>query len=159
FAEGRYQEAVETYPRSARTEQRVLHQLARRPDAKRAVMTLDEPILRYYLSAFQSAVFNRVLDERVAAGTLGSLREGDLAIKHETGGVFGVAGEVAADAATAARLASFDISPSGPMWGGTMMRAGGGTDRAELAALESFGVTFERLQAFDAGFRFEIEGK
>jgi tRNA pseudouridine13 synthase len=159
FAEGKYQEAVATYPRSARTEQRVLHQLARRPDARRAIVMLDEPILRYYLSAFQSAVFNRVLDARVAAGTLGSLREGDLAVKHENGAVFAVTPEVGADAGTAARLASFEISPSGPMWGGTMMRAAGETDRTEVAALESFGVTVERLQAFDAGFRFELEGK
>jgi len=56
FAERRYAEAVAAYPRNARTEQRVLYQLSKKSDARRAILSLEEPILRYYLSAFQSAV-------------------------------------------------------------------------------------------------------
>ena len=73
FSEGKYAEAVAAYPRGARTEQRVLYQLSRGHDFKRAILSLEEPMLRYYLSAFQSAVFNAVLDGRVAEGSLGTL--------------------------------------------------------------------------------------
>jgi tRNA pseudouridine13 synthase len=159
FSEGRYQEAVDAYPRSARAEQRVLHRLATGADARRAVLSLEEPVLRFYLSAFQSAVFNAVLDARIAEGTLGSLREGDLALKHENGAVFAVGRNVLKEPGTRERLSSFEISPSGPMWGGSMIRASGETDRAEVAALEAFGATPERLKAFDAGSRFDLEGK
>jgi tRNA pseudouridine13 synthase len=159
FAEGRYSEAVNAYPRAARTEQRVLFQLSKKPDARRAILSLDEVMLRYYLSAFQSAVFNAVLDGRVAEGSLALLREGDLAFKHDNHAVFAVTPEVAADPGTARRLAAFEISPSGPMWGSTMIRGAGATDAAEIAALESFGVTHERLAAFDAGSRLELDGK
>src|SRR5207249_1730066 len=133
-----------------RTEQRVLYQLSRGAPARKAMLSLDEPILRYYFSAFQSAVFNAVLDQRVAAGTIGALRGGDLAIKHDNHAVFAVTPEVLADPVTAERLRTFEISPSGPLWGTTMIRASGATDEEEVAALAGFGITLEQLRAFDA---------
>ena len=42
------------------------------------------------INAFQSAVFNAVLDGRVAEGSLATLREGDLAFKHDNHAVFAV---------------------------------------------------------------------
>lgn len=159
FVEGRYREAIQAYPMGARTEMIVLKGLADGLDARRAFMRLPEPVLRYYLSAFQSAVFNEVLDRRVGEGTLASLRPGDLAFKHENGAVFGVDGAVLADAATAGRLARLEISPSGPMWGGSMMRAGGEVDRVETEALARTGITPERLAEFDLRARGTLEGK
>ncbi|HYE63509.1 MAG TPA: tRNA pseudouridine(13) synthase TruD [Phycisphaerales bacterium] len=159
FAEGRYQEAGDLYPRSARTEQRVLYRLSKGASPPEAMLALDEPILRYYFSAFQSAVFNAVLDGRVSTGTLATLAPGDLAVKHENLAVFAVDDAVAADPETAARLARFEISPSGPMWGGSMVRAGGETGVREQAVLESFGVTPAQLETFDSKSPFKLEGK
>jgi tRNA pseudouridine13 synthase len=159
FSEGKFKEAVDSYPRSARTEQRVLYQLSRGMNARKAILSLDEPILRYYLSAFQSAVFNAVLDQRVAAGTIANLRDGDLALKHENHAVFAVTPEVIADATTSERLRTFDVSPSGPMWATAMIRGSGQTDTDEVSALASFGVTLDQLKAFDSGSRFALEGK
>jgi tRNA pseudouridine13 synthase len=123
------------------------------------MLSLEEPILRYYLSAFQSAVFNSVLDRRIAAGTLASLHDGDLAIKHDNLAVFAVTPEVAADPTTASRLAAFEISPSGPMWGAAMIRAAGATDEAETAVLASFGITPDHLKSFDSRARLSLDGK
>jgi tRNA pseudouridine13 synthase len=159
FAQGRYREAIQAYPPGARTEMIVLRHLSEGLDARGAFMRLDEAVLRYYLSAFQSAVFNTVLDRRVAEGTLGVLREGDLAFKHENGAVFAVDGTALADPATASRLAAIEISPSGPMWGASMPRAAGSVDEVECAALADLGVTPGVLDAFDLRARGGLEGK
>jgi tRNA pseudouridine13 synthase len=159
FEEGKYKEALECYPRSARTEQRVLYLLSRGAGAKDAMLALDEAIVRYYLSAFQSAVFNRVLDERIASGTLTTLEAGDVAVKHENQAAFMVDEATAADPETARRLKAFEISPSGPMWASAMLRAGGVTGERERAALAAFGVSEADLAAFDAAARYKLDGK
>ena len=159
FAAGRFADAAEAYPRAARTERRVLGTLARGASPERAMRSLDEPILRYYVSAFQSAVFNAVLDGRVADGAIGRLTDGDLAFKHENGAVFAVTPDLAADPATAARLAAFEISPSGPLWGAGMLRAAGETDAAEIAALAAVGTTPESLREAALRSRLSLEGK
>ncbi|MEM0984290.1 MAG: tRNA pseudouridine(13) synthase TruD, partial [Planctomycetota bacterium] len=100
----------------------------------------------YYVSAFQSAIFNRVLDERVSSGTLGAFIAGDVAIFHDNQSVFDVDEVTLNEQSTIDRLREFDISPSGPMWGATMKRAGGSVGETELAALHSFGVDLEDLE-------------
>ena len=159
FVQRRFTEALACYPNSARTELRVLFQLSKGASFKTALLNLDEPILRYYFSAFQSAVFNAALDARIEDGLIGSLRAGDLAIKHENNAVFTVDEPVLADPATAARLSRFEISPSGPLWGATMMRAGGRTDEVELAALGALGVSVDQLNIFDERSRHTLDGK
>lgn len=159
FDEGKYKEAVDLYPRSARTEQRVLYRLSQGASARQAMLSLDEPILRYYFSAFQSAVFNAVLDDRIAQNSLATLAVGDLAIKHDNLAVFAVDDAVAADPTTAERLARFEISPSGPMWGASMMRATGPTAEREERILATFGVTPAQLELFDSKSPFALDGK
>lgn len=159
FQVGDFGEALHLFPRNAHAERAVLRSLARRNSAKRSFFAIERTLLRFYVSAFQSAVFNRVLDERLKAGTLRALLEGDIAIKHLNQSVFDVTGEVAADAGTVARLQAFEISPSGPMWGGGMKRAGGGTGAAELEALLASGVTVEELESFTMRNRTLIGGE
>ncbi len=158
FAAGRLAEAMDEYPPACKAERRVLMALYRGANAATAMRQIDEPSARYMLSAFQSAVFNRVLDQRLATGTLGSLAAGDLAMKHENRAVFAVDEAVASDPTTAERLAKLEISPSGPMWGESMMRASGETDAVELAALAEMELTPEQLTAFGAKFPGMIEG-
>ena len=98
---------------------------------------------RLMLNALQSAIFNEVLSERMHAGTMDVILLGDVAFKHENGSVFAVDEAVAASDETKARLAEFEISPSGPMWGARMMRASGAVDEMELAALSKFRLTLE----------------
>jgi tRNA pseudouridine13 synthase len=159
FLQKKYREAIHAYPMQAHIETRVLNQLDRGRDGRGAFLSLDETTLRFYLSAFQSAVFNGLLDERLASGTLGALREGDIAIKHANLACFAVDSATAGDPALPQRLASFEVSPSGPMWASGMMRATGDTDAREVAALARFGVTPADLDVFKQKSRFDLEGK
>ncbi len=159
FLEGKYREAIQAFPMGAHIETRVLNQLDRGKTAKNAFLTLDRTTLQFYLSAFQSAVFNSILDERITAGALGTLVEGDIAVKHANLACFAVDKAVAEDPGTPQRLATLEVSPSGPMWAAGMMRATGDTGTAEVAALERMGVTVEQLEAFCAKSRYEMEGK
>lgn len=159
FAEKNYEEAIRWLPPGASTERRALVQLARGSNFKHAILSLDKQILGYYLSSFQSAVFNRVLDARVIGATLGTLRAGDVAMKLVNQAPFLVDEATAADPATAERLRTFEISPSGPMWGSEMMRASGATDEEEVAALAGFGVTPEMLDEFNRRSRGSLGGK
>lgn len=159
FLEGRYREAIQLYPPGARTEMIVLNALAKGATPGQALRTLDEPVLRYYFSAIQSAIFNSVLDERLENGTLGTLAPGDIAVKHLNNAAFAVTPEIAADPSTPQRLATFDISPSGPMWGAEMMRAEGDTALRERRVLESFGLSEAHLAALDSDARGALDGK
>lgn len=159
FTEGKYREAIVAYPLQATIETRVLNALSQGKDARRAFQVLDETSIRFYLSAFQSAVFNAVLDDRLARNTLGTLAVGDVAIKHENGAVFAIDEPTLADPETQPRLAAFEISPSGPMWGTRMLQGTGECANAERRALEAAGVTLAQLEAFDQSSRYPLEGK
>ena len=91
------------------------------------------------LSAARSALFNRVLAARVADGSWDRGLEGEVWMLAGSRSVFGPEpwGE-----ALAARLATFDIHPSGPLWGRGELRSQGACRALELAALvEAHGPT------------------
>ncbi len=148
YAQGRYADAARLLPRGMRPERAVLSALARGMPADRAVRTIETSVLSFFFSAFQSAAFNDVLDTRITEGALGQLRDGDVAFLHGNRAQFDVDEQVMADPTTEGRLASFEISPSGPMWGAGMKRARGQTGDTELGALGTLGVSTEELDAF-----------
>jgi tRNA pseudouridine13 synthase len=159
YAEGRYQEAYEAFTRNAETERRVLRALVRGDTPRRAAYAIDQMQRRFFITAFQSSVFNTVLRTRLEAGTLATLVEGDLAWKHDNGSVFRVDAPVASDAATRERLARLEISPSGPMWGPDMTQAQGATGEAERAALDATGVTLETIKSYGERAHDPVPGK
>ncbi len=160
YAQGMYEDAFAAFGRSANTERNVLRAMIRQPDKlHRAVYAIEPMQQRYYITAFQSAVFNAVLNRRLREGGIQSLVEGDLAWKHDNGAVFAVDGPTLADPATAQRLAGLQISPSGPMWGVEMTRALGRTDEMEVQALAATGVTPEHLAAYRTRTRDAVPGK
>jgi tRNA pseudouridine13 synthase len=79
------------------------------------------------VSASTSLLFNLTLKERLQRGLFTRLLQGDIAKKHDTGGLFHVV-DPAAEQERADRL---EISPTGPIWGKKMMEA-----RDEAAVLE-----------------------
>lgn len=149
FAEGRLTDSIILF--GPGIERRVLAALLRGESAERAIRGLESAELRFMLNAFQSAVFNIVVDERIASGSLGTLRPGDIAIKHVNDAPFTVDLATAQLPDTQERLNKFEISPSGPMWGGGMLRADGETYAHEIAALRAYGVTEQDLSTFDQG--------
>lgn len=158
FLAGRYGEALAELPHTSHSERSVLRALSRGVRASRAIKTLDRSTLRFFLSAFQSAAFNMVLDERLRAGTLNVLRTGDVAFKHDSRACFDVDDAVVQEPSTGERLARFEISPSGPMWSAKMRRAGGASGDSELRALDNLGVTIAQLEAFEKSAGQLIEG-
>lgn len=85
------------------------------------------------LSAARSALFNRVLDARVADGSWERGLEGEVWMLAGSRSVFG---PEPWSEALAQRLAGFDIHPSGPLWGRGALRSDGACRALETAALD-----------------------
>lgn len=85
------------------------------------------------LSAARSALFNRVLEARVAAGDWDRGMDGEVWMLAGSRSVFG---PEPWSEALAQRLAGFDIHPSGPLWGRGMLRSENACRELELAALD-----------------------
>ncbi len=103
-------------------------------------------------SVLQSAGFNEVCRDRVAAGTVDKALPGDVFRKEDSGGLF-TTGDLD-DAAR--RVATNEISPTGPMPGPKMRRAVGEVERLEAVALERVGLDpdgIDRLARFAPGTR------
>ncbi|MFL5302586.1 MAG: tRNA pseudouridine(13) synthase TruD [Anaeromyxobacteraceae bacterium] len=81
------------------------------PEARRAAR--DRFLRRLSLSAYQSLLFNRWLTARLADDLFSTALAGDVLKKLDSGGVF-VCEDPAADGP---RVARFEVSPAGPMFG------------------------------------------
>lgn len=158
YAAGKYEEAIRAYSPRAVTERKVLRALANGADGAGAVRAIGSVQRGFYVTAFQSALFNTVLEMRMREGTIGALEEGDLAWKHDNGAVFAVDSEVLADASTAERLDRVEISPSGPMWGESMTRAGGGVGEREREVLRGSGIDPGAFEVFRRRWGERVEG-
>jgi tRNA pseudouridine13 synthase len=112
----------------------------------------DPKARRFSFSAWQSHLFNRVLERRMAEGSWASVLEGDLLMKHGSGGMF-VCTDVATDAL---RAQAGELSATGPMLGATMRWPEGQARALEQevidAALDELGV------AGDAQFLARLSG-
>ena len=93
------------------------------------------------LSAARSELFNRVLGARVDAGHWNGALDGEVWMLDGSRSVFGP--ETLTDELQA-RLAAFDIHPSGPLWGGGELRSSGAVREIELVAVH--GDTASRLR-------------
>ncbi|MCB9841243.1 MAG: tRNA pseudouridine(13) synthase TruD [Phycisphaeraceae bacterium] len=150
YAQGRFAEAIDAFPRSLRTERNALGMLARGVPPDRILARLDDRVRKFMLSAFQSAVFNAVLDARVLDGSFGTLRLGCIAHIHATRGQFHVTPDVFAEPDLADRAARLELSPTGPMWGVSMRRCDGASGDLERRCLEAAGVSTEDLDRYAA---------
>jgi tRNA pseudouridine13 synthase len=111
------------------------------PEARRAAK--DRFLRRFALSALQAELFNRWVAERLADGLLATALAGDVLKKLDTGGIF-LCEDPAADGA---RVARFEVSPAGPMFGHKLRAAGGEPAAREARLLAAEGLTladFER---------------
>ena len=85
------------------------------------------------LSAARSELFNRVLAARVEAGSWNAALDGDVWMLAGSRSVFGP--EAMTDELQA-RLAAFDIHPTGPLWGEGELRSSEMAREVELTALQ-----------------------
>ena len=112
------------------------------PEVRRAGR--DRFLRRLSLSAYQALLFNRWLAERMADGLFAAALGGDVMKKLETGGLF----ECADPAVDGPRVAAFEISPAGPMFGHKLRAASGDALAREERLLAAEGIT---LTAFAKG--------
>ena len=96
-----------------------------------------------YLSAARSWLFNKVLAARVRAGTWCRVLPGEAVLLAGTASFFSVEEP---DEALNARVAGFDVHPSGPLWGRGKSPAAGEAGAAEAAALVGSEVLMEGLE-------------
>lgn len=122
--------ALEVLPGRMRDERRMIVALQEGKSHREAVLGLPRKLLRLYLSAYQSSLFDRMVAMRL--DTLGILWPGDLAFKHANGACF----LVTDPAAEQPRADRFEISPSGPLFGYKMTMAQAQTGLLEEALLE-----------------------
>jgi tRNA pseudouridine13 synthase len=99
------------------------------PEARRAAR--DRFLRRFALSAFQSELFNRWLAERITDGLFATALQGDPLKRLERGGVF-TCEDPAADGP---RVAAFELSPAGPMFGHQLRPAAAGVPAEREARL------------------------
>jgi tRNA pseudouridine13 synthase len=136
---GRFAEAAAQWTVSDRAELTAINALRRGRSPQQAVRAISRASRDFWVSALQSAMFNRVLDRRVDDAALDHLLEGDLAWKHDSRSVFRIGAAELERPELQRRLAAIEVSPSGPLWGHGMMRAEGAIDQRELEALDAAG--------------------
>jgi tRNA pseudouridine13 synthase len=118
----------------------------RNPERARRVLAGEDPkadrrSARFLISALQAQVFNAVLAEREPP--LSRLEAGDVAVVHESGGLF----VVEDPAAEQPRADAFEISPTGPIFGTRRPQPADAVARRERAILSRFGIDPENLRA------------
>ena len=97
----------------------------------------DHRLKRFFLSALQSLMFNRLLALRMEQGLYRAVLVGDWAKKHDTGGEFSVE-----DPAEAARAERLEISALLPLHGSRVRLADGEPGELEARVLAAYGLAW-----------------
>lgn len=134
FRSGNLQGAVTALPQSMADEAHLLKRLIGGQSHREAVLALPKRLLRLYLSALQSSLFDQLLAARMP--DLNLLQTGDLAIKHANGASF----LVKKSAHEQPRAENFEISPTAPLFGLKVPLAEGAPGQAERALLTEHGL-------------------
>lgn len=101
---------------------------------------MPKKLLRLYLSAYQSSLFDRLVDMRLT--TIERIWTGDLAYKHANGACF----LVTDPAAEQPRADSFEISATAPLFGHKTRLAEGQAGLLEQSLLDKEGLTLESFK-------------
>ncbi len=153
---GREPEAAVVLARLAREgvpnyygEQRFGREARNAADARRFIVDGERPPRdafrrKLLVSAFQAELFNEVLAARVADGLLARAVDGDLLRKEDTGGLFTTDDHADAEA----RVAAFEVSATGPMFGARMRWPEREARAREEAVLGAAGLSEAHLERY-----------
>ncbi len=134
---GDLETAIAKLPRHCRPERRLLEMVSTGKSPRKAVRAIPRKLLRLYLSAYQSSLFDRLVDMRLT--TLKQIFLGDLAYKHINGACFLVTDPDVEQP----RAANFEISPTAPLYGYKTKLAEGQTGLLEQSILDQEQLTLE----------------
>jgi len=146
YQQGLFEEAFYKWHSAFGDHRKALKTLIRlNGNTNRAFRQFDKRMLRLFVAAWQSNLFNRVLAARMP--DIDTILDGDMAYKHANGASFCVE-----DAATEQpRCDVFDISPTGPLIGNRMTRLTGLAGEIEKPLLDAADLTeddYKRLTKF-----------
>ena len=108
-----------------------------RNSLEKAVACIPHRLRKLYLSAYQAFLFNALLEKRLP--NLGKLWDGDIAVKHSNGAPFLVENA----SVEQPRADTFEISPSGPIFGYKMRQPIDKVQALEAEFLAAEGVKSE----------------
>lgn len=143
-AQGLFESAVPLWGESDHAERRVSAALARGAKPARAAKNLGADHLRFWISAWQSAVFNRVLGARLDDGSWNAPREGDVMQVGDTSRCFVIGTEDNLDDVHR-RCAAFETTPTGPLPGTSVRTPSGKTADLERAVMQECGISEEQM--------------
>jgi tRNA pseudouridine13 synthase len=149
FIQGDLPGALAGFPQRLRDERRLIEAILKEKPIRKAVLELPRRLLRLYVSAAQSELFDRIVESRIA--DLGTLWEGDLAVKHSNGAFF----LVSDPGKEQPRSDLLEISPSGPLFGYKLNLAQGHAGEMEEAILREEEL---ELEDFRLGGGLKMEG-
>jgi tRNA pseudouridine13 synthase len=157
--EDRWNDALATWPHNLPDEREVLGAILKSGGALEvAFEALDTKLKNFFVSAFQSQLFNELLLQRLT--TLDQLEEGDVAYIHRNGAAF-VVQDVAAEQV---RADCFEISPSGPLFGVKTLMAQGQPGQREQSVLQARGLSLEdfkipglKIQGARRSYRIQVK--
>lgn len=135
--QGDAEKALSLFPLRHRLEKKALSTLLRTGSPREAFLALGRRPRRIWVAAWQSYLFNRILDRRVREGTYDRLLEGDIGSLHASGACF--------PAREADRRP--DASPTGPLVGYDLTLAEGEPGRMEREILAEDGAEPEAFRA------------
>jgi len=140
YEAGDYEKALGAWPANCADQRRALRALIKaNGNRARAFKSVDKHLRGFFVSAFQSSLFNQCLAVRMPR--IDTLLNGDMACKHINGACFTVI-----DAAVEQpRCDAFEISPTGPLLGHRMYRLTGPAGDIENPILEAAGLTDNHL--------------
>lgn len=144
FDAGDWPGALELFPGAMADERRALQVLVRsQGNWQKAYASVPKRLKVFLVSAYQSDLFNRILNARLQ--TLDRVFLGDLAMKHPGRSVF----YVEDPAVEQPRAAHFEISPTGPIYGYKMIEPSGQQGQLEAAVLAAEGLVPEDFRVGD----------
>jgi tRNA pseudouridine13 synthase len=142
--------AIGKLPRHCLPELSLLKMIREGSSPRKAVRAMPRKLLRLYLSAYQSSLFNRMVDMRLAS--LERIWPGDLAYKHVNGACFLVTDPEAEQT----RADRFEISPTAPLFGYKSKLAKGQAGLLEQSLLDKEQLT---LKSFRLSGGLAMEGE
>ncbi|MEQ8763892.1 MAG: tRNA pseudouridine(13) synthase TruD [Planctomycetota bacterium] len=148
YRQGDFVTSEEKVPSRYDTEKRVMRAVVQNGGVDEGVFwALSKKMRRFFISAYQSFLFNRYLAERLP--TLNVLEDGDVAYLHRNGACF----LVESASSEQRRLDRFEISASGPIFGHKMLEAKGEPRKREDRLLEEEGLALDDFRRGDFGLR------
>jgi len=135
FDEDRLEEAFALWPKSLRSEWLVLRRLIQTGDEQDALNALDKGLKQFFVSAYQSYLFNLLLSQRL--DTIDKIERGDVAYIHRNGAAF-VVREAEVEQP---RVDQFEISPAGPLFGIKYLPAEAEPGQREVDLLNQAGLS------------------